>query len=78
MEYNRIMKNRVVIIEELEQGWDTYIREVDTGHVDQRLRWHWKTYEEAEAHACGMLNGITYFTDQIVTHGLGYERLDDK
>lgn len=70
--------NRVIIIEELEHSWDTFIRNVDTGHVDQRLRWRWKTYEEASAHACGMLNGISYFTDQIITHGMIYERLDDK
>lgn len=70
--------NRVVIIEELEQGWDTFIRDVDTGYVDQGLRWRWKTYAEAEAHAYGILNGISYFTDQIITHGMIYERLEDK
>lgn len=38
----------------------------------------WSAKNKMHSILKAMLNGITYFTDQIVTHGLGYERLDDK
>jgi hypothetical protein len=68
---------RVIIIEEHEMGWDSFIRYLDDDKVGHPRR-RWKTYEEAEAHAKGMLDGISFHTEEIVSHGLIYERMDDK
>ena len=78
--------NRLIVIEEKEKGWDIYMRNVNTGEPvkikmtfggEIPIRRNFDTYKEAEAYAYGMLAGISFYTDEIVSHGLVYERIND-
>lgn len=72
------MIKRAIVLEERADGkWDVFIRNVDTQRV-MHFRHNHSDFETACVYANGLLDGISFHTSEIVSHGILVERLDDK